>query len=77
MAQNSVYNPQVISGENFILIAHVCFLFTLLTIASLLTLLQRFDIAAGEGDTDAVDGNLSLNRCLTSVLESLHMRKFY
>lgn len=77
MAQNSVYNPQSISGENFILIAQVCFLFTPLTIASLLTLLQRFDIAAGEGDADAVNGNLSLNRCLTSVLESLHMKKCY
>lgn len=38
----------------------------------LFTLLQRFDVAAGEGDADAVDGDLGLNRCLASVLESLH-----
>lgn len=37
-----------------------------------LTLLQRFDVAAGEGDADAVDGDLGLNRCLAGVLESLH-----
>ncbi|KAF3836119.1 hypothetical protein F7725_028677 [Dissostichus mawsoni] len=35
---------------------------------------QRFYIAAGEGDADAVNGNLSLNRCLASVLESLKKR---
>lgn len=42
--------------------------------ANLLTLLQRFDVAASEGDADAVNCDLSLNRCLTSVLESLHVR---
>lgn len=44
-----------------------------MTICRLLfTLLQRFDVAAGEGDADAVDGDLGLNRCLASVLESLN-----
>lgn len=49
-------------------------LFTVaVTICDLLfTLFQRFDIAAGQGDADAVDGDLGLNRCLASVLESLH-----
>lgn len=37
------------------------------------TLLQGLDVATGEGDTDAMDGNLSLHRCLTGVLESLFM----
>lgn len=75
MAQNSVYNRQGTSGEIFILIAQVCIPFSALTTPSLLTLLQRFDVAAGEGDADAVNGDLSLNRCLTSVLESLHVWK--
>lgn len=38
----------------------------------LFTLFQRFYVAAGEGDADAVDGDLGLNRCLASVLKSLH-----
>lgn len=36
------------------------------------TLFQRFDVAAGEGDANAVDGDLGLNGCLASVLKSLH-----
>lgn len=35
---------------------------------NLITLLQRLDVAAGEGDADAVDGDLSLDGCLASVL---------
>lgn len=37
-------------------------------------LLQRLDVAAGEGDTDAMDGNLSLNRGFTGVLERLQVQ---
>ena len=74
MAQNSVYSRQGSSGSNCILIAQVCNIPSL-TALSQLTLLQRFDIAAGKGDADAVNGDLGLNRCLASVLESLHVRK--
>lgn len=35
------------------------------------TFLQRFHVAAGEGDADAMDGDLGVNRRLTSVLKSL------
>ncbi len=75
MAQNSVYSRQGSSDRNFILIAQVYAPFSKWTRFSLLTLLQRFDVAAGEGDADAVNGNLCLNRCLTSVLESLYAWK--
>lgn len=61
------------SGGNFILIAQACVPFSPLNTPNLLTLLKGFDVAAGEGDADAVNGDLSLNRCLTSVLESLHV----
>lgn len=74
MAQNSVYSQQGTSGGNFVLMAHVR-VQLFLAILSLLTLFQRFDVAAGEGDADAVNGDLSLNGCLTSVLESLRGRK--
>lgn len=65
-------NRQDASRRIFILIAQVCVSYLLTYSELLLTLLQRFDIAAGEGDADAVDGDLGLNRCLASVLESLH-----
>lgn len=74
MAQNSVYSQQGISGGNFVLMAQVR-VQLFLAILSSLTLFQRFDVAAGEGDADAVNGDLSLNRCLASVLESLCGRK--
>lgn len=47
-------------------------LFTL-SLLILLTLLQRLDVAAGEGDADAVDGDLGLHRSLASVFESLQV----
>lgn len=74
MAQNSVYSQQGISGGYFVLMAQVC-VQLFLAILRLLTLFQRFDVAASEGDADAVNGDLSLNRCLTSVLECLGGRK--
>ena len=40
-----------------------------------ITFLQRFDIAAGEGDANTVNGNLCLHRCLTGVFESLQLKK--
>lgn len=49
-----------------------CLTWTGKTCKIFLTLFQRFDVAAGEGDADAVDGDLGLNRCLASVLKSLH-----
>lgn len=72
MAQNSVYKSSGCISSNFY--PHCSGLCFILVDYSelLLTLLQRFDIAAGEGDADAVDGDLGLNRCLASVLESLH-----
>lgn len=42
-----------------------------------LTLLQRLDIAAGEGDADAVNGHLGLHRCLTGVFKSLHVENMF
>ena len=39
-----------------------------INILNLITFLQRFDVAAGEGDADAVNGHLSLDGCLASVL---------
>lgn len=75
MAQNSVYKSSGCISSNFY--PHCSGLSFIRVNYSelLLTLLQRFDIAAGEGDADAVDGDLGLNRCLASVLESLHGRK--
>lgn len=72
MAQNSVYKSSGCISLNFY--PHCSGLGFIFVDYSglLLTLLQRFDIAAGEGDADAVDGDLCLNRCLASVLESLH-----
>ena len=52
----------------FILIAQVFTSFLNINILNLSTFLQRFDVAAGEGDADAVNGHLSLNGCLASVL---------
>lgn len=75
MAQNSVYKSSGCISSNFY--PHCSGLRFIRVNYSelLLTLLQRFDIAAGEGDADAVDGDLGLNRCLASVLESLNKRK--
>lgn len=59
----------------FILIAQVYISFSAGMNIKWITLLQRFDVAAGEGDADAMNGDLSLDRCLTSVLESLCAKK--
>ena len=39
------------------------------------TFLQRLDVAAGEGDPDAVDRHLGLRRGLAGFFESLKSRR--
>lgn len=71
MAQNSVYH--IVMNYQMEVCLHRSHTGCISTkyMMSLFTFLQRFYIATGEGDADAVNGNLSLNRCLASVLESL------
>lgn len=73
-AQNSVYMSSGCITQNIYPHCSVVFWWWLKLSAGFLffTLLQRLDVAAGEGDADAVDGDLGLNRCLASVLECLH-----
>lgn len=75
MAQNSVY--PILSVNQMEIYPHCLDVIpvTTRTTSSSVTFLQRFDIAAGEGDANAVNGHLSINRCLASVLKSLQVWK--